>query len=208
MDSGVNTTLGSGDNNGSASYLFGVGKTVGPVTVLALAHFGPEDYHDNKHDRVYADAVITYKATTALTLTTELDYVNDALYKATAYGATEYASYVLNANTTLNGRVEVFDDENNFFVGNPLSNNAVILVQDGGVAPYLFGQKGTPYGELSLGVTYNPPGLPGPLSTLEIRPEVRVDTAMNGAKAFDTNSAGTGGKADQVTLAADLNLSF
>ncbi len=208
MDSGVNTTVGNGDNNGSASYMFGLGKTVGPVTVLALVHFGPEDYHDNKHDRTYADAVITYKATTALTLTTELDYVNDALYKATAFGASEYAGYALNANTTLNGRIEVFDDENHFFVGNPLTNNAPILAQDGGVAPYLGASKGVTYGELTLGVTYNPPGLPGPLSTLEIRPEVRVDTAMNGAKVFNTDSMGAGGKADQVTLAADLNLSF
>ena len=208
MDSGVNTTVGSGDNNGSASYLFGLGKTIGNWTVLALAHVGPEDYHDNKHDRTYADAVITYKATSALTLTTELDYVNDALYKATAYGVTEYAGYALNGNTTLNGRVELFDDQNNFFVGNPLTNNAPIQAQDGIPAPYLFGQKGTTYGELTLGVTYNPPGLPGALSTLEIRPEARYDATFNGARSFDTNSMGMTGKTNQFTLAADVNLSF
>jgi len=176
--------------------------------VLALAHFGPEDYHDNKHDRTYADAVITYKATSALTLTTELDYVNDALYKASAYAGTEYASYVLNPTLTLNGRVELFDDANNFYVGNPLTNNSAILAQDGGASSYVFGQKPTTYGEVTVGVTYSPPNLPGMLSTLELRPEIRLDGALNGAKAFDTDSYGNGGQATQVTLAADANLTF
>ena len=208
MDSGVDTSFASGDNNGAASYMAGFGKTIGPVTILALAHFGPEDAHDNSHYRTYADAVITYKYNAALTLTTELDYVNDALYKASAYGGTEYASYALNSTLTLNGRAEVFDDNNNFFVSNPLTDNGPLIALGGGSAPYVFGQKDTTYGELTLGVTYSPPNLPGMLSTLEVRPEVRVDTAFNGAKAFDTDSYGNGGKDTQVTLAADANLTF
>ena len=202
MDSGVNTTFANGDNNGSASYLFGVGKTIGSWTVLALAHIGPEDGHDNANTRTYADAVITYKATSALTLTTELDYVHDTasyLDRPTAYGATEYASYTLDSQTTLNGRIEVFNDQNSFFVGNPTSNNVLNTSFYGSpVAP-----KATTYGELTLGATYNPPGLPGLLSTLEIRPEVRVDSALNGVKTFESQSNST-----QVTLATDVNLSF
>lgn len=202
MDSGVNTTVSAGDNNGSASYLAGFGKTVGNWTVLVLSHFGPEDAGDNKHYRTYADGVITYKATSALTLTTELDFVNDAAYRATAYGATEYASYTLNSQTTLNGRVEVFNDENSFFVFNPTTDNGEITGQ-GITSPESSYRKATTYGEITVGATYSPPNLPGMLSTLELRPELRYDDALNGVHAYDDQS-----KSNQFTLAMDADLTF
>jgi len=207
IDSGENTTIQGGDNNGAASYLAGVGKSVGNWTLLLLSHFGPEDAGDNSHYRTFIDTVDSYKVNSALTLTTEGDYVYDAKYRATAYGGTEYASYTLNSTTTLNGRIEVFNDQNSFFTFNPTVDNGEITGQ-GLVAPESATRNATTYGEVTVGVTYSPPNLPGPLSTLEFRPEVRFDDALKGAGPFDTNSDGTDGKKTQVTVAADADLTF
>jgi len=208
-DTGINTTIGSGGNAGdsSPSYLFGLGKSIGNWTLLILGHSGPAPFEGNKKYRTYVDTVDSYKVNSALTLTTEGDYVYDAAYRATAYGGTEYASYTLNSTTTLNGRIEVFNDAESFFVFNPTADNGEFTAQ-GLVAPGAASRSATTYGEITLGVTYSPPNLPGPLSTLEFRPEVRFDDALKGAGPFDTNSDGTDGKKSQVTVAADADLTF
>ena len=158
--------------------------------------------------------MITWKASPKLTLVTELDYIHDdnpAVGRPTAYGATQYASYALTDTLALNGRIEVFDDENGFFVGAFPGNQDFAIAQGGYAMPltaYSTG-RGTTYGEITAGVTYKPAGLPAPIAGLLIRPEIRYDTTLNGVKAFNGPSATGAGKDTGVfTIAADFILQF
>jgi hypothetical protein len=88
-DTGVNTTFGPlGDNNGAIAFLGGVNLTMmdGNLTVLALTHLGPENatralspagFNANGYFRYLNDIIVTYKATTALTFVTELNWIRD-----------------------------------------------------------------------------------------------------------------------------------
>ena len=82
IDSGVNTTLGSGDNNGAAAGLAGVNLTLldGKLTILALSHFGPENptrtvAKANCCFRSENDVAITYKHSDKLSFVTELNWI-------------------------------------------------------------------------------------------------------------------------------------
>ena len=132
LDTGTNTTFGPlGEDNGAIGGIGGANLTLmgGKLTILALTHMGPEQptrvlspegFNANGQWRFYNDVVITYKASDALTLTTELNWVRDdygvADKPVNAFGAAQYASYTLTDTLTLNGRIEYFRDDNNFFV--------------------------------------------------------------------------------------------
>jgi hypothetical protein len=223
MDTGVNTTLGaySGDNNSSAAFLGGVNLTLlgGNLTILALTHIGPEDPgrtvpEANRYLRYYGDSVITWKTTPKLTLTTELDYVHDDnpnVGQPTAWGIAQYASYALTDTLTLNGRAEFFDDKNGFYVAAYPGNQDFAIVQAGYLQPTQAYGTGRPtdYGEITLGMTWKPAGLPAPIAGLLIRPEIRYDSTLDGVKAFNGPSVTGGGKTNGVlTLAADFILQF
>jgi len=60
----------------------------------------------------------------------------------------------------------------------------------------------TTYGELTLGANYKP-GFAKPFDGLVIRPEFRVDDALNGTKPFNNGTS-----SHQVTIASDLILPF
>lgn len=110
--------------------------------------------------------------------------------------------------------MEFFDDEDNFFVAAFPGNQDFAIAQAGYAMPltaYSAGPlgKATTYGELTLGVTYKPAGLPAPISGLLIRPEIRYDTTLNGVKAFNGPSiTGAGKDTGVLTLAADFVLTF
>lgn len=209
LDTGVNTSLGAYDNNSAPAGIGGFQVTAlgGKLTILALAHIGPETPTKviptaDDFMREIGDLVVTYKATDKLTLTTEVGYVNDAYLKAEAWGIAPYASYTVNDNITLNLRGEIFDDEKGAFVAaypgnedfaNALAGNPVTLI----------GAPPTTYGALTFGATIKP-NLPWKfLSTAEIRPEIRYDTSLNGTKPYN------GGKdTGQLTLASDLIIGF
>ena len=55
----------------------------------------------------------------------------------------------------------------------------------------------TTYSEFTVGATYKP-GLPGPIQTLMLRPEIRYDRSLNGTAPFNE-----GRNSGAVTLAAD-----
>ena len=89
------------------------------------------------------------------------------------FGFVQYASYALTDTVALNGRVEYWRDDNNFFVASFPSNNAPILAQQG-FAPFVHAAPGTSttYGALTLGVTWKP-ALPAP-TTEGLRPAIWV----------------------------------
>ena len=222
VDTGVNTTFGPLDENNSAvAFLGGIGLNMmgGNLTVLAFTHIGPENasrsfpagYNVNGYYRYLSDIVVTYKATDALTLTTELNLIRDDAAVGTApgksvnaYGIVQYASYTLSDTLTLNGRAEIFRDDHNLFVSGFGANNGPVLAQQGFPAA-LVGAPGssTTYGALTLGVTYKPADVPAPISGLLIRPEIRYDHALTNNKPYN------GGKdAGSFTIASDVVLTF
>lgn len=124
-------------------------------------------------------------------------------FRAEAYGIAQYASYTLSDTITLNGRGEVFRDNNNFFVSNPRGNLDYANGQRGTLANFLTASKPTTYGELTAGLTYKPAGMPAQLATLLFRPELRYDRALNNSRAFND-----GKDRGAFTLATDVVLGF
>jgi Putative beta-barrel porin-2, OmpL-like. bbp2 len=236
VDSGVNTTLGTGtgDNNGALSFFGGVGLNLmgGDLTVLALTHIGPENPSTgpgavvgaNQYNREIGDIVITWKANKKLTLITELNYIHDdnpnittangaPAKDASAGGIAQYIGYAMNDSVTLNARLEVFTDTKNFFVAAFPGNNSFNAVLSGYALTPAYsvpGNRGVTYGALTLGVTYKPAldrlKLPG---TLLIRPEIRYDTSLDGTKPFNRNIAtGAGKDTGAFTIGSDFVWTF
>jgi hypothetical protein len=121
---------------------------------------------------------------------------------ANAFGVAQYVSYALNDTLTLNGRVEVYRDDNNFFVASFPNNNSFVSAEQG----FSFGVGAphpTTYSEITLGVTYKPAGLPAVISGLLIRPEVRYDQALTNTHPYN------GGRDNgSFTVASDFVLTF
>jgi len=225
VDTGSNTTFGPlGENNSAVGFLTGVNLTLmgGNLTVLALTHIGPENasralspagFNADGYYRYFNDIVITYKATKELTFTTELNLVRDDFgatgfaarrpSPANAFGVAQYISYAYSDTITLNGRAEIYRDDNNFFVAGFGANNGFDQFQKGFATPLTTALHATTYGALTAGVTYKPAGLPPVISGLLIRPEVRWDTDLGGARAFNGNKDNS-----QFTIASDVVLTF
>ena len=209
-DTGVNTSLFHGDNNGVPAFLGGVGLNGlldGTLTVLALTHIGAENpsntvgFNADAKKRWINDIVLTYKHDDALTFTTELNYIKDDGFHAQGYGFAQYAVYTINDNLSFAARGEVYRDANGFFVAafpNPLD---FVNLEKGEPAQVISAGKAT-YGEVTLGLTYKPP-VPDAFAGTMIRPEVRYDRALAGGTPYD-NGLDKG----QVTLAFDIVVPF
>jgi hypothetical protein len=190
IDSGVNTSLGAGDNNGRGAGIAGVNLTLldGKLTVLALTHIGPENPtltvpNANSALRYLNDIAVTYKPSDKLTLTTEFNYIRDDAFNADGWGGAQYVSYTLTDKLTLNGRAEIWRDNKGFFVAAFPGNRDYVDAQRGFPNTAISGRP-TTYSEFTLGVTYKPE-LPAPVSNLMIRPEIRYDRALNGSRPFN-----------------------
>lgn len=210
VDSGVDTTVGPGDNNGRPAGLAGLGLNLagGALTLLALTHIGPEDAtrntsFGNSAIRYYNDVVVTYKRSDRLSFTTELNYVKETGFRAEAYGASQYVSYTLVDTLTFNGRAEVFRDNSNFFVSNPVGTLDYVNGERGVPANFYTASRPTTYSEFTAGVTWKPTGLPAPAQLLMVRPEIRYNRVLDGARAFDDFK-----DRGSVLLSADVVLGF
>lgn len=216
-----NQTIPGMDNNGSAALLGGVKVTLmdGNFSVLALTHIGPENasraiapLNASKYNRAYNDLIITYKASDALTFTTEGNYVREDLgatqgttiKNAEAYGIAQYAAYTLSDTWTLNGRGEVFVDTRSYFVAAFPSSTGAVRALEGYSYPSVTGTGRNVYGALTVGATYKP-ALPGWADgvTALVRPELRVDNVLQGNARYNAGKDRTG-----VTLAADVVLTY
>ncbi len=216
-----NQTIPGADNNGSAAVLGGVKLTLldGNFSVLALTHIGPENAsraiaprNAGNYDRAYNDVIVTYKASDALTLTTELNYVREDLgaiqgttiKNAEAYGIAQYAAYTLTDTWTLNARGEVFVDARSYFVAAFPTAQGAVRALEGYSYPSVTGTGRNTYGAITLGGTYKPT-LPGWADgvTMLVRPEARMDTVLNGNARFNAGKDRT-----SVTLSADVVLTF
>jgi hypothetical protein len=189
IDSGENTTVGNGDNNGAAGGIAGFGLNLlgGNLTLLALTHLGPENPTRTVPDansafRYENDVVLTWKATPKLSLTTEVNYIRDDAFHAEAYGAAQYASYALADTLTLNGRAEVYRDNNGFFVS-AFPGNRDFVNSQLGLPATVISAPPTTYSEVTVGLTWKP-AFAKPLGNFEMRPELRYDRSLNGTRPF------------------------
>ena len=208
-DTGVNTSLFHGDNNGVPAFLGGIGLNNlldGKLTVLALSHIGAENpdnaIPDADHQiRWINDVVFTYKEDDDNTFVLEANYIKDDGFHAQGYGAAGYYIRTLDDSLSVAGRAEVWRDANGFFVGafpHPLD---FVNVEKGEPATVVSAGKVT-YGELTLGLTYKP-SVPDAIAGTMIRPEVRYDRALAGGLPYDNQTA-----KGQATLAFDIVVPF
>ena len=209
IDSGANTTYGAGDNNTAIGGTAGFNLTFlgGNLTILALTHFGPENPsrtvpNADSYYRYFNDIVVTYKASDVLSFTTELNLVRDDLLPANAFGAAQYVSYTLNDHVALNGRAEIYRDDNGFFVAGYRGYHDYVNAQYGFPAPGVVTAGPNTYSEITLGLTWKPT-LPAPIAGLMIRPEVRYDYALTNTTPFN---AGT--QRGVFTFGSDFVLAF
>ncbi|TWB63667.1 outer membrane beta-barrel protein [Nitrospirillum viridazoti] len=218
VDSGVNTSLGrEGDNNDAWSGIFGFGyaSADGTVTLVALTHVGPENASTkaplglaraNDEARWINDAVLTVKASDALTLITELNYVRDDLVKAEAFGAAQYATWKYSDAVSLTLRTELFRDVQGFYVSAYQGNQDYVLAEAGWPtqAPVLSAGQGATYMALTAGVTWKPAaalGWDALPDGLALRPEVRYDRSLGNARPF-------AGDQGQTTFGLDMLIPF
>ena len=211
IDTGTNVTIFDGDDNRRPGGIAGFGLNLldGKLTLLALTHIGPENSKRNtpfanSAMRYYNDVTITYKATDALSFTTELNYIKDDGFRAEGYGAAQYISYALTDTLTLNGRAEIWRDNSNFFVSTPVNNLDFVNFERGySPANFYTAVRPTTYSALTAGVTYKPAGIPAPINNLMVRPELRYDRSLSGSKPY-----GDGNDKGVFTISADVILGF
>lgn len=226
IDTGANTTFGPlGENNSAMGGIAGFGLNLmdGKLSILALSHFGPENasrflsplgVNANGQWRFFNDIMVTYKATEALTLVTEANWVRDNYgfngRAVNGFGVAQYASYALTDTLALNVRGEVWRDDNNYFVASFSGNSDPVRFQQGLSTRPVYAAPGTntTYGSLTLGVTWKPE-LPTTAVALALRPEVRWDHAFTNNRPFGANPlVGKRGTSDSFTFGTDLVLSF
>jgi len=200
VDTGVNTSLGDGDNNSGYAFQGGFGLNNladGKLTVVALTHIGPENaclnapafVHCNSDFRYLNDIVLTYKATDKWTFVTELNYARDDAFNANAYGIAQYGTYAVSEELSVSGRGEIFRDAENFFVAGFPGNQDFVNFERGFPLekPLVTARAPTTYGEFTFGLNFKPQV--NGLQTIMIRPEVRYDRALNGTAPFNDGTS-------------------
>jgi hypothetical protein len=230
VSSGQQTTLVAyqGDNNDAPAFEGGIGLNKlfgGAVTVLASTHIGPENGAGQPGTPFFNpaansamvfenDLVVTWTATDKITITGEGNYTRNELGSGSeTYGAVGYISYQTQWDwLKINGRAEVFRDNNGAYVGAYPGNFDFVDLEHGYPNGAIF-QAPTTYLELTAGLNITPT-LPTSIpfvKSITFRPEVRYDTSLNGTTPFDLPSTAigsTGSKTDQVTIGGDVIVKF
>ena len=206
INRGVNTSWD--DNNSSVSFEGGFGLNFwdGKLTVVGATHIGPETPHDNHDYRYLNDIATTWKITDKLTSITDLNYSYDEGATASCYGAAQYFTYTINDWFSAGIRAEVFRDDKGFYVTQFAANNDPMhaLRGDSDWVPDPFTVSGgeATYGAITVGANFKVP-VPKPAAGLVIRPEIRFDHTLNGARPFnDLNDTG------MFTIGIDALLTF
>jgi len=203
---GVNTSID--DNNSSFGFHGGVGLNLmdGKLTALASTHIGPELPNNNHDYRYLNDLAVTWKITDKLTSVTDLNYIYDEGAKATGYGAAQSLTYQCNDWLSIGIRAEVWRDQDGFFVGQYADNSDPMRVLRGDpgwmLDPRTVSGGETTYGALTLGANIKLPH--GPLAGWVVRPEVRLDEALNSG----THPFGDSKNKSMLTFGIDTILTF
>lgn len=215
---GVNS--GWDDNNDTLSFHGGFGLNLfdGKLAIMATTHIGAENdafnerggprgnLDTNSDNRYLNDIAITWKITDKLTSLTDINYIRDDGFDAEAYGIAQWFTYAFNDYISLGVRGEVFRDDDGFFVLQSGNNEDFMKLQRGitkGVDPRTVGGGDTTYAEVTFGANIR---LPGKFKDhVLIRPEVRYDSAIGGArnKPYDDST-----DHDQFTTSLSVAIIF
>lgn len=216
IDSGVNTSLGHGDNNSAPAFLGGMYLTFleGALTISATTHIGPENgntelvreaclCNPNSALRYLSDITTTWKVNDKVTLITDLNYIRDDGFHATGFGGAQYLVYTINDWLKIVGRGEIWRDANSFFVGAFPGNFDFVNAEYGFANGSYTGGK-TTYGAFTVGLNIAPQ-IPQttPIKAVIFRPEVRFDSSLNGTTPFVT-----GTRNSQFTFGGDIVIKF
>lgn len=223
---------GDNNNAASFHGGIGLNLFDGELTVLATTHIGPETPKQldplgvgwpntpllcgcdpNSSMRYLNDMVVTWKPTEDLTFITDLNYIRDDGWNpdpftgrgrgVEGFGVAQYATYKINDIFKIGGRVEVWRDNNGFFVAGFPTHFGFANAQHGFPA-VTFVAPPTTYFEATLGLTITPEVPKNPIITgLILRPEIRYDTALNDTRPFVQGTRG-----DQVTFGFDAIIPF
>ena len=215
---GVNA--GWDDNNDVLSFHGGIGLNLldGKLAVLASTSIGAENdgifgtapggflLKTNSATRQLHDVAITWKVTDKFTSLTDFNYGQDDGFDAEWYGVAQYFTYALNDYVSLGIRGEVWRDDDGFAAAQFGNNEDLGKLQRGifrNIDPRTVGGGDTTYGAITVGANIKPPGKLK--DHLLIRPEVRYDSAIGGARnhPFDDSS-----DHDQFTASLDVIFSF
>jgi len=207
VTTGVNTSLGGGDNNDAIAFHGGIGLNLGKLTVLADTHIGPENpegtpgIHANSDLRYLNDVTMIWKISDVLTSITDLNYIHDDGFNVSGGGIAQYLTYTVNDWLAIGGRAEVWRDDKGFFVAAFPGSFDFVNLEKGKPATVIGGGN-TTYGAFTVGLNVKPP-VPKLIEGFMIRPEIRYDRSFSNTMPFNN---GTG--KDQVTIAADFILPF
>lgn len=201
---GVNTSID--DNNHAAAFHGGIGLHLNEekFVVSAATHIGPETPH-NDHDLRYLNTITTtWKITDKLTSITDINYSHDDGADASAYGVAQYFTYTINDRITAKIRGEIWRDAQGFFAAQFADSQDPMRALEGAPTtdPRTVGGGRTTYGALTIGLDIKPP-VPKPLSSLTIRPELRVDHSFSNTRPFNDSSDDT-----MFTAAIDVIIGF
>ncbi|QNT77619.1 outer membrane beta-barrel protein [Entomobacter blattae] len=213
IDSGNQTTIGSGDNNGEPAGYFGVtlnNLAGGDLTIVQLSRIGPENPtrtfgpRANSAMRYWNDIDVTYKLSEEATLTGEVNYLHDEGLRADVYSFVGFMAYKLDPELTFNLRTELYRDNTGAFVSNFQTNTGYTRALRGISVPSVSAPP-TTYGALTLGLTYKPDlgHFSDVFSLFEIRPEIRFDRSLNGTRPFNASR-----NAGQFTFGGDAVIGF
>ncbi len=168
--------------------------------------------------RYLNDINVVWKATDRLTFITDSAYYHDNGWNVnsmtlrgqgvSAYGIAQYVTYKIDDQFKIGGRLEVFRDNNNFFVSAYPGNFDYVNIEHGFAAPSVITagpqNSGTTYLSLTAGVTITPQVPKNPyIANVILRPELRWDTTLNNVTPF---AGGT--KRSQVTFGLDAVVPF
>jgi len=201
---GVNTSID--DNNNALAFHGGIGLHLNEekLVVSAATHIGPET-PGNDHDVRYLNTITTtWKITDKLTSITDLNYTYDEGADSSAYGVAQYLTYAINDKITAKVRGEVWRDAQGFYAAQFADPHDPMRVLGGQptIDPRTVGGGPTTYGALTIGLDIKPP-VPKPLSSLTLRPELRVDHSFSDTRPFNDSSDDT-----IFTAAIDVLLGF
>jgi hypothetical protein len=201
---GVNTSID--DNNDAPAFHGGIGLHLNEekFVVSAATHIGPET-PGNDHDLRYLNTITTtWKITDKLTSITDLNYTHDDGADASAYGVAQYLTYAINDKITAKIRGELWRDAQGFYAAQFADAHDPMRTLGGQttIDPRTVGGGRTTYGALTVGLDIKPP-VPKPLSSLTIRPELRVDHSFSDTRPFNDSSDDT-----IFTAAIDVILGF
>jgi hypothetical protein len=201
---GVNTSID--DNNDAPAFHGGIGLHFNEekFVVSAATHIGPETPH-NDHDLRYLNTITTtWKITDKLTSITDINYTHDDGADASAYGVAQYFTYAINDKITAKIRGEIWRDAQGFFAAQFADSQDPMRALEGVPTsdPRTVGGGRTTYGALTIGLDIKPP-VPKPLTSLTIRPELRVDHSFSNTRPFNDSRDDT-----MLTAAIDVIIGF